>query len=418
VNDHPSPPRAAAHRVFFGWWVVAAIFVMLAVSSGLGFYNLSVVLQALTTERGFSVAAVSSTTALCFVVSGVAGLGIARLLDRWDPRLVVLIGTLSAAAGLLLIGRVETIGQLYFAYFVFGIGFAGTSLLPGTTLVTRWFSRRRGVALALATTGLSAGGALITPLSARLIANRGIAGAVPWLAAAYVLGILPLTALLLRPRPEAMGLHPDGAAQPPLATGPTAHPDVSSAIRSRFFLLVTAAYTFAMAAQVGGITHHFKLVGDRAGASVAATAVSMVAGGSITGRLAGGWLMTRVPLRPFSVVMLVIQGVMLGALALAGGPAALLLASVGFGLTIGNVLLLQSMLMAEAFGALLYARIYSIGNLLATAGVAGGPVLLGVLHDASGYRFAYLGAMVASWVAALLMWIASRDARAAAAAPR
>jgi MFS family permease len=403
VNDPARP------RVFFGWWVVAAIFVMLAVSSGLGFYNLSVILQALTTERGFSVAAVSSTTALCFVVSGVAGLGIARLLDRWDPRLVVLVGTLAAAGGLLLIGRVETMGQLYLAYLVFGIGFAGTSLLPGTTVVTRWFSRRRGVALALATTGLSAGGVLITPFSARLIASRGIAGAVPWLAAAYVLGILPLVALLLRPRPEAMGLHPDGAAHPPVASGPSAHPDVSSAVRSRFFLLVTAAYTFAMAAQVGGITHHFKLVGDRAGAAVAATAVSMVAGGSIAGRLAGGWLMTRVALRPFSVVMLVIQGGMLGALALAHGASALILASVGFGLTIGNVLLLQSMLMAEAFGTLLYARVYSIGNLLATAGVAGGPVLLGVLHDVSDYRIAFLGAMVASWLAALLMWTAPRS---------
>jgi hypothetical protein len=121
--------------------------------------------------------------------------------------------------------------------------------------------------------------------------------------------------------------------------------------------------------------------------------------------------MTRVALRPFSVVMLLVQGVMLGALATARGGGALLLASVGFGLTIGNVLLLQSMLMAEAFGTLLYARVYSIGNLLATAGVAGGPVLLGLLHDVADYRVAFLGAMVASWLAALLMWIASRDGR-------
>jgi MFS family permease len=389
--------------------VVAAIFVMLAVSSGLGFYNLSVVLQALTAERGFSVSVVSSTTALCFVVSGFTGLGVARLLDRFDPRLVVTLGALAAAAGLLLIGRVETVNQLYGAYLVFGIGFAGTSLLPGTTLVTRWFSRRRALALAVATTGLSAGGALITPLSARLIASRGIGGAAPWLAGGFLLGTLPLAAFLLRPRPEAMGLHPDGAPHPPAAAAPTAHPDAASAIRSRFFLLVTAAYTFAMAAQVGAITHHFKLVGDRAGATVAATAVSMIAGGSICGRLAGGWIMSRVPLRPFAILMLAIQGVMLGALAVAEGAAALLVASAGFGLTIGNVLLLQSMLLAEAFGTALYARVYSIGSLLATAGVAGGPVLLGVLHDASGYRFAFLGAMVASWVAALLMWFASRE---------
>jgi MFS family permease len=404
--------RAAASstpRVFFGWWVVTAVFVMLAVSSGLGFYNLSVLLGALTEDRGFSVSAVSGTTALCFVVSGIAGLGVARLLERWDPRLVVAGGALVAAAGLLLFGQVQSMAGLYLAYLVFGVGFACNSLLPGTTLVTRWFSRRRGLALALATTGLSTGGVLITPLSARLVASRGIAGAAPWLAAAYLVGVLPLAMLLMRPRPEAMGLHPDGDAAAAHPIGSSVPIDVRSAIRSRFFLLVTAAYTFAMVAQVGAITHHFKLVNDRVGAAVAATAVSMVAGGSICGRLAAGWVLSRVPLRPFSVVLLVVQGLMLGALAVATASSSLLIASAGFGITIGNILLLQSMLLAEAYGAQQYPRIYSIGNLLATAGVAGGPLVLGVLHDVASYRLAYLGAMVASLVGAALMWVASRE---------
>ena len=250
----------------------------------------------------------SGTTALCFLVSGVAGLGVARLLERWDPRVVVAGGALVSAAGLLLFGQVQSMAGLYLAYLVFGVGFACNSLLPGTTLVTRWFSRRRGVALALATTGLSTGGVLITPLSARLVASEGIAGAAPWLAAAYLIGVLPLAMLLMRPRPEAMGLHPDGDATAVSTVGKSIPVDVRTAIRSRFFLLVTAAYTFAMVAQVGAITHHFKLVNDRVGPAVAATAVSMVAGGSICGRLAAGWLLTRVPLRPFSVLLLIDPG--------------------------------------------------------------------------------------------------------------
>jgi MFS family permease len=116
-----------------------------------------------------------------------------------------------------------------------------------------------------------------------------------------------------------------------------------------------------------------------------------------------------VALRPFSILLLTIQGVMLGGLGLATAAGALLIASAGFGITIGNILLLQSMLLAEAYGARHYARIYSIGNLFATAGVAGGPLLLGILHDVSGYRIAYLGAMVASWLGGLLMWMASRE---------
>jgi predicted MFS family arabinose efflux permease len=135
----------------------------------------------------------------------------------------------------------------------------------------------------------------------------------------------------------------------------------------------------------------------------------MVAGGSICGRLAGGWLLTRVPLRPFAVLLLIVQGVMLGGLALADASTGLLIASAGFGITIGNILLLQSMLLAEAYGAQQYPRIYSIGNLLSTVGVAGGPLVLGVMHDLSGYRFAYLGAMVASLIGAALMTLARHD---------
>ena len=323
--------------------------------------------------------------------------------------MVVAGGALIGASGLVLFGQVQSMAGLYLAYLVFGVGFACTSLLPGTTLVTRWFARRRGMALALATTGLSAGGVFITPLSARLVASRGIAGAAPWLAAAYLLGILPLAMLLMRPRPEAMGLHPDGdaAATHPLATSLPI--DVRSAIRSRFFLLVTAAYTFAMVAQVGAITHHFKLVNDRVGPAVAATAVSMVAGGSICGRLAAGWVLSRVPLRPFSVVLLVVQGLMLGALAVAT----------------------ESSRPADRFGGVRRhhrqhpaAAVDAAGRGLRRAAVPahlldreparhrrrrGRPARARRPPRRRELSVAYLGAMVASLIGAALMWVASRE---------
>ena len=79
-------------RVFFGWWVVAGVFVGMATSSGLGFYNIAVILEALTEERDFTVAEVSATVAFFFVVSGVAGLWVARLIDRHDPRWTIVSG--------------------------------------------------------------------------------------------------------------------------------------------------------------------------------------------------------------------------------------------------------------------------------------------------------------------------------------
>ena len=162
-------------RVFQGWWVVAGVFVMLMVTAGFGFYGLPVYLRALTVEEGFSVGAVSGATAVFFLVSGIAGLPVAGVMSRHDPRPLVAVGALTCGAALLLLGRVSEVWHVYVVYALFGAGFAASSLVPGTTLVTRWFSRRRSVTLSVASTGLSAGGVLITPVVAAVVEQRTLA---------------------------------------------------------------------------------------------------------------------------------------------------------------------------------------------------------------------------------------------------
>lgn len=405
-----APPTRTPEQapLFYGWRIVAAVFVMLAVSSGLGFYNLSVMLDALTAERGLSVATASAATALFFVVAGLAGLGIAVLLERYDPRMVIAGGAVLGAAALWLVGRVETAAELFWAYGLFGLGFSGFSLLPGTTLVARWFARRRSVALAVASTGLSVGGVLVTPLSARLIETRGLASATAILAVILLLGIVPITALVLRPRPETLGLFADGAASDPHKDGGSQNGiHYRAALRSRFFRFATAAYAFSMLAQVGGIAHQFKLVSGRVDAATAALSVSLLAGSSVVGRLSGGWLLAYVPMRGFTVLLMAAQAGALGVLARGDARGALLGGSIAFGLTVGNVLLLQPLLLAEAFGVRHYSRIYSLGSFLTTAGVAAGPALLGVIHDhGGGYGPAFATAAVASLLGAACLGLA------------
>src|SRR5688500_12025579 len=129
-------------RVFRGWWVVTGVFVMLLVTAGVGFYGLSVYLRALTVEQGFSLSAVSGATAVFFLVSGVTGISVASWMATHDPRPMIALGALASGGSLALLGRVEQVWQVYLVYAVFGAGFAASSLVPGTTLVTRWFSRK------------------------------------------------------------------------------------------------------------------------------------------------------------------------------------------------------------------------------------------------------------------------------------
>ena len=392
-------------RVFRGWWVVTGVFVMLLVTAGIGFYGLAVYLRALTTEQGFSVGAISGATAVFFLVSGVVGLPVASYMAKRDPRPMIALGALACGASLVLLGRVSEVWQVYVAYALFGAGFAASSLVPGTTLVTRWFSRRRSVALSVASTGLSAGGVVLTPAVADLIDRYGLSAVAPWLGLALVLGVVPVTALLLRPSPEAMGLLPDGDPAPPPGS-PAAFLGTLAveALRTRFFAAVTGAHLLAMLAQVGGIAHLFNLVADRADPGLAKAALSLLAVSSLVGRLAGGAFVSRTSMRGFALVLMLAQAASLLGLAVTESRAALLVLTVAFGLTVGNLLMLHPLLLAERFGVRDYGRIYSRSQLVATLGVAAGPFAIGGLHDlVGGYGAAFTLAGLASLVAAAVL---------------
>jgi MFS family permease len=85
------------HRIFYGWYVVGAIALVLTTTSGLGFYYLSVLLDAFVRERPFPVALASGATACYFVGSGIGGVLAGWLIDRFDPRVVVIVSTVSSA---------------------------------------------------------------------------------------------------------------------------------------------------------------------------------------------------------------------------------------------------------------------------------------------------------------------------------
>jgi MFS family permease len=401
----PGAPSPRVTRVFRGWWVVAGVFVMLLVTAGLGFYGLSVYLRALTVEQGFSVGAVSGATAVFFLVTGLVGLPVAAWTASRDPRPLIAVGALGCGAAVLLLGRVTEVWQVYLAYAVFGAGFSASSLVPGTTLVTRWFVRRRSVALSVASTGLSAGGVLLTPVLAALVTEHTLADVAPWLALAFVVGVVPVTALLLHPSPQALGLQPDGDPAPPTdAPVAPAGPLVGEAIRTRFFAAVTVAHLLAMCAQVGGIAHLYNLVAERRDTALAATAVSVLAVASLVGRLLGGVVAARTSMRGMAIVLSAGQALALLLLGVLDGAAALLVVTVLFGLTVGNLLMLHPLLLAERFGVHDYARIYSRSQFVATFGVAAGPAVVGLLHDIlDGYGAAFGLVAAASVLAGVVL---------------
>jgi predicted MFS family arabinose efflux permease len=254
---------------------------------------------------------------------------------------------------------------------------------------------------------LSAGGIVITPLSARLLNEWGLEAALPWFGMMFFVLVVPVALWVLRG-------HPPPIRHPPAADA-TARPAwrYQDAVRSRFFVLITLGYVVCMGSQVGGIAHLYNRAAQVADYRAAAAAVQALTLLSILGRFFGGWLVTRVAIRPFVLGNVLGQALGLAVIATAGGPVQVIAGAALLGGTVGNLLMLHPLWLAEAFGGRAYARIFSLSNAVSVLGVAAGPALIGIIYDAFDYRLGYLTGTCGSLLALLLMLGAGASPRPA-----
>lgn len=383
-----------------GWRVVAALFAILTLGSGFGFYNLSVYMNALATERGFSIAQLSFAISLFFLLGGVFGMLVARLIERFDVRWVMTAGAIVSGTALALAGLARTETELLWLYALFGAGNAGVSLVPMTMLVARWFpGANRSMALAAASTGLSLGGMVVTPLCVVLIERNGIQPSLVHFGGVLTLLLLPLIWGFVR-------LPDEPVSEPGVEPRKLPGWSEAEARGSLFFWLSTFAYFLLMGAQVGGIAHLFNHIAELTDRATASRAVQILALASISGRLFGGWVLTYLSTRGWLLGNVAGQG--LGMLLLATAETAVdcWIAALVFGLTVGNLLMLQPVVLAEAFGLRAYARIFASANAMTTLGVAGGPLLLGLVYQAGGYDLSYFLAATLSVLALVILLFA------------
>jgi len=406
-------------RIFYGWYVVYAIGFVMMTTAGLVFYNLPVLLDAFVTQQEFAVATASNATSAFFIAAGFSGVIAGQLVDRFDARYVIAASATVASLALLSVGTLREPWQLFAFYIVFGLCYGGCGLVPTTTIIARWFDRQRAMALSVSSTGLSLGGVLLTPVAAFLVLKLGLASAAPWIALALFLGTVPATLFVVRAAPRPMGLLPDGAAH---AEGGGHAGRASSSMplaevwKNRYFYAVAATFLFGLGAQVGGIAHVYRLANTRVDAETAAVAVACLAISSLVGRLIAGWMLSYISSRAMTIVLLVIQSAALIFLASAWAAPAVVASIILFGLTAGSLLMMQPLLLAEAFGVENYGRVYSVSQLVGVFGYALGPALVGAIYEASGgYTFALLAIAVASLIGILIL-SSSKPPRHAAAA--
>ena len=419
-------PLPALHRLapqlFYGWIITAGAFLLSFVIVGVGFYSLTIFLDALCLDRGWSRASVSGATTLYFLTSGATGTLIGRAVDRYGPRVWIVGGALLMAVGLLAIGRVRQPSDLFAVYFLMAVGFGMSSGVPTNAILARWFVTRRARAMSFSHTGVSVGGMVIVPLASMLVRRGGLELAVGYLAAIVVAVALPIVLLVLRSDPRDHGLEPDGGA------GEASDLSVLSdavqlrtwkrrdAVRTASFWVIALSFGAMLFTQTGFLIHQLAFLREQIGA-LAPYAVSVTAFGSVVGRLAVGGFADRVPKRAVSQGIFLLQAAALLALSSAEHTAVLLFCAFVFGLTMGNVYMMQSLVAADLFGMASFGTVFGMVQLLTSLMGALGPVALGILFDQmGGYVPAIRMLLPIPVVAALLLGLlqppAPRETRA------
>jgi MFS family permease len=395
-----------AARIFYGWWIVAACLVIAILSWGLGIFGVGVSIYAITQTRGISVGAVSTAFTVSAILSAIATFFVGPLIDRYGPRPVMALGAITMAAGLALIGQVQTLPHAYGAFILSGLGHACLSVTAITAAISPWFEKHQGRAMSSAMLGASVGGMSSTPILILGVERIGFPATMLWSAALMLAIVLPLAFFVMKRNPAELGLYPDGEA--PRAKSEQAAPRSFSraeAIRTAAFITLVVAFSLGLGVQVGFLTHHVTLSVPLLGASGAAFIVSITAIAAFLGRVALARWADQVDLRVTSAIVLCVAAISLEAIAAFPLAWALIGASVVYGLTTGNVTSLSPIIVRREFGATAFGAINGAAWMVIGIACALGPVLFGWLYDwFGGYTVALHIAAALDLIAAIVVY--------------
>ena len=377
----------------YGWWVAIAIAVVMFATVGVGYYGLAVFLRPLQEENGWSNAWVSGATGLYFAVSGLAGLLIGPTIDRRGPLRPMALGITLVGASSLLLGFVDELYELFAVYTLQAIGFGLAGSVAINSIVAHWFVTKRAKAMSISATGVSMGGIVLSPLGTWMVSQGGVSLAATVMGLLVLVVGLPIVAFVLVWDPAEIGLTPDAGAPDRSFRNDALSDEVQqriwtrgAAARTVAFWAILVAFVLALLAQTGFLLHQIAFLTDRFGsANRAALALSTTAFGSVVARFALGQVADRMNKRLLSSALFVIQGAaILGLLATTTDSVISYLLVLVVGFTIGNIYMMQTLLVGETFGLASLATVFGVIGLAAQIASGVGPGAIGIIQTATG----------------------------------
>jgi MFS family permease len=406
---------------FYGWVVVAVTFVTMAIGVNAR-TAFSLFYPPIISEFGWERGVTAGAFSFGFVASAIVSPLIGGLMDRAGPRAVMEVGVVLMGGGLLLAPLTQEPWHLYVTIGVMVgagsvcLGYSGQSLF-----LPNWFIRRRGLAMGIAFAGVGIGSVTLLPWVQYVIEQTG------WRTACTSMGLMVLIVLtpinlLLRKRPEDIGLRPDGDAAPHPSARPVSNIvdpvwagtdwNLPLALRTARFWWIALGYFCGLYIWYAVQVHQTKFLLDIGfSPNVGVWALGVVSLLGIPGQIMLGHASDRIGREAIWAISCLGFAICFGALvALRYEPSLWLVylmvftqGALGYGLTsiMGAVVL-------EIFQGPNYGSIFGTIMLSALAGGAAGPWVTGLLHDLTGtYTIAFSIGIAVSFLSAFAIWQAA-----------
>ena len=374
------------HKIFYGWWVLLAAFLLQVLLATFILQSFGAFLAVMKDEFSWTKTNISTAFAIQQITGGIIGPFVGWLMFRYGSSRVIRAGLVIFALSLFLLSRTSGLGMFYLVVVVIAMGSSTAGFLPLNTLVVQWFEKRRAMVLALMQTALNVGGFLMPIVAWSLAHNGWRFSAVTYAGIVLAFG-LPIS-LLIRDKPEDIGLLPDGGepASAKTSNGSGVEITAEKALRTRAFWFIAFGHATALTIVFGLMVHLVLYLTEDLGFSLekAGTVFVLLTGFSIAGQFLGGYFGDRLNKRLIASLAMFGHAIGLLILVYAKNYYWIIAFSLFHGLAWGFRGPIMQALRAEYFGRKSFGQIMGFSTPILTLGIITGPLIAGFLADKFG----------------------------------
>jgi MFS family permease len=387
------------HKVFYGWWIVCAIFIISAYISGVTNFGFTAIIEPIANDLGWSYTNISFAASIRGLEMVILAPFLGVLADRWGPRKLIFTGIAITGLGLLLLSRINSLITFYGVFILIATGMSTCVGVVPMTVAANWFHRKVSTVNGIMVSSVAFGG-LLLPLTTQIIdifkwqTAMAIFGLGAW-------GLLLPVSFIIRHKPEQYGYLPDGdmSRRPVVEEGQTLAQGTRVDIRIKQVLKSSVFWRLALGLMChclvinAVITHvmpYLSTIGmTRSTSSLVASIIPVI---SICGSLSFGWFGDRFNKKRVTAIGFILTsvGLLFFGYMSTVGTWFLVPFLIFFGIGYGGTIPMVAALVREYFGRERFGTVvgFAMGVIL-VGGIIGAP-LTGWIFDRFGnYQVAW-----------------------------